>query len=707
MGSGVLGGLPLWALLALLALALVGTFILLGGVRGARFDPVSMESLWTRYGGLPYNPWRILRDRPAVAHPLWDAHLAWARDALRGIGLPRIPWGFKKPSRIELAAVAVVVLVLGLRGDHVWDVSHRLNRIPGVTQVPSLQAEVAPPEGFGLPTQTLPSPPPFLRAPVGSVLTVTFSTPQQMIPYAHIGGVKFRLHSKDGQTWKGILDTPAEGFGQIRLGFVSSPMGSIAVLADQPPQIQWVNPVKPDTFGGLTLSYQALDDFGVQRVMAHSRLVNPADVAPAFRDMEMWDVVQFDTPPYPMGGAEETPTLEGGAAYAAGHAVDLSLSARDAMGQMGESQNQRVVWPVPTFRTPVAADLYHIRAALIQGGEMKKALQSLSQTLTLLPQPEPPLFLAIKSLMLKLQRGAEDDRRSIVDLLWGVIETIEPQKGLNQAKTVESLLDQLMQTLSDPNQRAAVMQTLKQALDQYFQQLQAMMKQQGLMPNTTQFDLRPLDDFLKRLEETLQYGDPAKAAEMIDDLKKMMQGMPKSQADLAAMKALQQAMQDLGKLSEAQANLIKEAESPSGGEEGAAARQEALKTELNRLQQVMDGFGLAPPSLDRAKQAMAGAAQALKDASPEAIPLMRQALEALNESSQQAMEQLSQQGRFMPMGMGGEGSQMGPQAQDPDITIPQDSGSAQLRKILKDIRDRVNQEEGTTRTYLQNLLKGE
>jgi hypothetical protein len=187
----------------------------------------------------------------------------------------------------------------------------------------------------------------------------------------------------------------------------------------------------------------------------------------------------------------------------------------------------------------------------------------------------------------------------------------------------------------------------------------------------------------------------------------MMQGMPKSQADLAAMKALQQAMQDFGKLSEAQANLIKEAESPSGGEEGAAARQEALKTELTRLQQVMDGFGLAPPSLDRAKHAMAGAAQALKDASPTAPSLMRQALEALNESSQQAMEQLSQQGRFMPMGMGGEGGQMGPQAQDPDITIPQDAGSAQLRKILKDIRDRVNQEEGTTRTYLQNLLKGE
>jgi hypothetical protein len=528
-----------------------------------------------------------------------------------------------------------------------------------------------------------------------------------MIPYAHVGDSKIRLHSKDGQTWKGILDTPASGFGQIHLGFVSSPMGSIAVLADQPPQIQWRGQPTADSGEGLTLPYQALDDFGLQVIMAHSRLVNPLDVAPAFRDMETWDVTRFDTPPYPMGGAEETATLEGAAAYAAGHAVDLSLSARDAMGQMGETQTRRVVWPVPTHRTPAAAQLYQIRAGLIAGGGMTQALQSLSQTLTLLPQPAPPMFLAIKSLMLKLQRGTEDDRRPIVDLLWGVIQTIEPQKGLNQGKTVESLLDQLMQALSDPNQRAAVMQTLRQALDQYFQQLQAMMKQQGMMPNTTQFDLRPLDDFLKRLEETLQYGDPAKAARMIYDLKQMMQGMPKSQADLAAMKALQQAMQDFGKLSEAQANLIKEAESPSGGEEGAAARQEALKTELTRLQQVMDGFGLAPPSLDRAKHAMAGAAQALKDASPTAPSLMRQALEALNESSQQAMEQLSQQGRFMPMGMGGEGGQMGPQAQDPDITIPQDSGSAQLRKILKDIRDRVNQEEGTTRTYLQNLLKGE
>ena len=435
--------------------------------------------------------------------------------------------------------------------------------------------------------------------------------------------------------------------------------------------------------------------------------MNPLHVAPAFRDMETWDVTRFDTPPYPMGGAEETATLEGGEAYAAGHEVDLSLSARDALGQMGETQTRRVVLPVPTYDTPAAAALYEIRRQLIAEGSMAEALKSLSQTLTLLPQPQPSLFLAIKSLMLKLQRGTEDDRRPIVDLLWGIIQTIEPQKGLNQGKTVESLLDQLMQALSDPNQRAAVMQTLRQALDQYFQQLQAMMKQQGMMPPNSQFDLRPLDDFLNRLEEAAQYGDPAKAAQMIHDLKQMMQGMPKSQADLAAMKALQQAMEDLGKLSEAQANLIKEAESPSGTKEGRAARQEALKTELTRLQQVMDGFGLAPPSLDKAKQAMTGAEAALKEGSPEAQPLMRQALEALNESSQQAMEQLSQQGRFMPMGMGGEGGQMGPQAQDPDITIPQDAGSAQLRKILKDIRDRVNQEEGATRTYLQNLLKGE
>ena len=707
MGSGVLGGVPLWVLLTLLALALVGTFILLGGVRGARFDPVSMESLWTRYGGLPHNPWRIVRDRPAVPHVLWDAHLAWAHDRLRNLRLPRIPWQMTKPSRTELAAAAVVVLLLSFGFGRLQDITGPLSRIPGVTQVPSLQAEVTPPEGFGLPTQTLPSPPPFLRAPVGSTLSVTFSTPQRMIPYAHVGDSKIRLHSKDGQTWKGILDTPASGFGQIHLGFVSSPMGSIAVLADQPPQIQWRGQPTADSGGGLTLPYQALDDFGLQVIMAHSRLVNPLHVAPAFRDMETWDVTRFDTPPYPMGGAEETATLEGGEAYAAGHEVDLSLSARDALGQMGETQTRRVVLPVPTYDTPAAAALYEIRRQLIAEGSMAEALKSLSQTLTLLLQPQPSLFLAIKSLMLKLQRGTEDDRRPIVDLLWGIIQTIEPQKGLNQGKTVESLLDQLMQALSDPNQRAAVMQTLRQALDQYFQQLQAMMKQQGMMPPNSQFDLRPLDDFLNRLEEAAQYGDPAKAAQMINDLKQMMQGMPKSQADLAAMKALQQAMEDLGKLSEAQANLIKEAESPSGAKEGTAARQEALKTELTRLQQVMDGFGLAPPSLDKAKQAMTGAEAALKEGSPEAQPLMRQALEALNESSQQAMEQLSQQGRFMPMGMGGEGGQMGPQAQDPDITIPQDAGSAQLRKILKDIRDRVNQEEGTTRTYLQNLLKGE
>ena len=708
MGSGVLGGVPLWALLTLLALAMVGTFILLGGVRGARFDPVSMESLWTRYGRLPHNPWRIVRDRPAVPHVLWDAHLAWAHDTLRNLRLPRIPWQMTKPSRTELAAAAVVVLLLSFGFGRLQDITDPLNRIPGVTQVPSLQAKVTPPEGFGLPTQALPSPPPFLRAPVGSTLSVTFSTPQRMIPYAHVGDSKIRLHSKDGQTWKGILDTPASGFGQIHLGFVSSPMGSIAVLADHPPQIQWRGQPAPDSAGGLTLLYQSFDDFGLQVIRAHSRLVNPLHVAPAFRDMETWDVMRFDTPPYPMGGTEETATLEGGGAYAAGFEVDLSLSARDAMGQMGETPTRRVVLPVPTYDTPAAAALYEIRRQLIAEGSMAEALKSLSQTLTLLPQPQPSLFLAIKSLMLKLQQGAEDDRRPIVDLLWGVLQNLEPQNGLNQTQTIEAVLNQLMQAFLDPNQRAGLMKTLRQELDQYFQQLETLMKQQGLMPPNSQFDLRPLDDFLNRLEEAAQYGDPAKAARMIHDLTQMIRGMPKSQADLAAMKDLQKAMEDLGKLSEAQANLIKTLEDANGETPPkAAAQQGALKADLERLQTTLARFGVDPMSMDKAKRAMTAAEADLKADSPRALPSMRRALEALNESSQQAMEQLNEQGRFLPMGMGGEGGQMGPQAQDPNITIPQDAGSAQLRKILKDIRDRVNQEEGTTRTYLQNLLKGE
>jgi hypothetical protein len=710
IGSGALGGMPLWVLLLLVSVAAVGTLMVLGGVRGVRFDPVFIESLWARYAALPYNPWRILRDRPVVPHPLWDAHRAWAHDVLRGVRLPKIPaqilWQWEPPTRIELAAVAVVGLLVTVGPGSVRDISTPLSQITGITQAPPLQAHVTLPEVLGFPAQTLPIQP-FLKAPVGSTITVTFPTAQRFIPFVRVGDHKIRLYSMDKQTWTGTLEHPAGGGSHVHLGFVSLPLGSLSVVMDQPPHIQWRDQITSHDAGTLTLPYQAQDDFGVQAIMAHSRLVNPQDVASAFRDVQTWDLQRLGTPPYPLGGTEDTATLEGGESYAAGFAVDLSLSVRDARGQMGETGPQRVVLPLPIYHTPAAAQIYKIRAALIRGGGMADAMRALTQTLPILPPPAPSMFLAIKSLMLKLQRGAEEDRRPIVDLLWGVLQDIEPQKGLNQAQNVQALLDQLAQALPDPTQRAAVMETLKQALEQYFQQLQTLMKQQGLMPPNSQFDLRPLADILSRLEEAAQYGDPAKATQMIEDLKKMMQGMPKSQADLAAMKALQRAMEDLGKLAEAQANLIQEAETPSGVQEGTAARQEALKTELTRLQQVMDGFGLAPPSLDKAKQAMTAAESALKEASPEAMPLMRQALEALNESSQQAMEQLSQQGRFLPMGMGGEGGQMGPQAQDPDITIPQDAGSAQLRKILKDIRDRVNQEEGTTRTYLQNLLKGE
>ncbi|MFM7630619.1 MAG: DUF4175 family protein, partial [Alphaproteobacteria bacterium] len=612
MGSGMLGGLPLWALLGVVAVAVVGTLILLGGIRGAAFDPAAIESLWARYAGLPYNPWRILRDRPVAPHPLWDAHRSWAHDGLRGMRLPKIPakilWPWERPTRIELAAVAVVALFLGFGHSHWRDIIGPLSRIEGVTRAPTMQAQGEAPEILGLPVQTLPSPTPLLMMPVGSTLRVTFPTPQSIIPFVRVGDHKIRLDAKDKQTWTGTLDHPAGGESQVHLGFVSLPLGSLSVVMDQPPRIQWRGQITFRDAGTLTLPYQAQDDFGVQAIMAHSRLVNPQDVAPAFRGVQTWDLQRLDTPPYPLGGTEDTATLEGGEAYAAGFSVDLSLSARDARGQMGETGPQRVVLPLPTYHTPAAAQLYKIRAALIRGGAMAEALRSMTQTLPILPPPAPSMFLAIKSLMLKLQRGTEADRRPIVDLLWGVLQDIEPQKGLNQAQNVQALLDQLAQALSDPNQRAAVMQTLKQALSAYFQQLQTLMKQQGLMPPNSQFDLRPLEDMLNRLEEAAQYGDPAKAAQMIEELKKMMQGMPKGQADLAAMKALQQAMQDLGKLSDAQADLIKTAsgktpESP----QKTAAQQGDLKTELTRLQGLMGRFALNPSALDKAKQAMTGA----------------------------------------------------------------------------------------------------
>lgn len=154
IGSGALGGMPLWVLLLLVSVAAVGTLMVLGGVRGVRFDPVFIESLWARYAALPYNPWRILRDRPVAPHPLWDAHRAWAHDVLRGVRLPKIPaqilWQWEPPTRIELAAVAVVGLLVTVGPGSVRDITTPLSQIAGITQAPPLAGPCHPARGLGL-----------------------------------------------------------------------------------------------------------------------------------------------------------------------------------------------------------------------------------------------------------------------------------------------------------------------------------------------------------------------------------------------------------------------------------------------------------------------------------------------------------------------------------------------------------------------------
>lgn len=365
-------------------IALIATLVVLG--RGLWFAsrrcaPTPSDALRRLEvtAGLAHRPLDTIRDHAVIAPDLWPAHVERARErteAIRAVGRvpalsPRDPYGLR----------FIIPMLLGLALFLSFGVAtERLRQSLSPDWLPltnpyevTFEAWVDPPDYTGRPpiyaqkAEAGDDGPVVIRAPEGSTLVVRASGASGLPRprYVTDRGSRFLdpaalgRNSVEVRTLVNRSGTLDWRIGPVRRTFV------VDATPDSPPEIESLEPPEVDKRDRLVLSYDARDDYGVERVLLQMvELRDGYDPATIFDQRAM----EFDTQ---SGGFTETENralkLDLTRHPLAGRKVIGRLVAIDGAEQRGVSDPLYFTVPDKVFVEPLAKAILEQRGLLLAG----------------------------------------------------------------------------------------------------------------------------------------------------------------------------------------------------------------------------------------------------------------------------------------------------------------------------------------------------
>ncbi len=722
------GRLPPWLHLVLLGgFAIVILALLARAARSVALPgDIAADRRLERASGLSHRPLAALSDRPAgddpVAAALWHAHLLRAaQQVLRlRVGLPRP--GLAAIDRRALRAglgVALVacVAIAGLDAPSLlaqaltpsWP---RPDPAPGM----EIQAWILPPAYTRLPPVFLKPGNADVAAPAGSRLTVNVTggaAAQANPPSLILGTSETPLQPLDKSSFQAERELRTGGRLVVRHDGRDLAAWNLTVIADRPPSVAWAEPPGPFTRGAptggsstgdqtarapqLRLPWRAEDDYGVVSLQASLVLNETVDPPPAALVLTL--PLPGDSPAKAHGVA-----LQDLSAHPwAGLPVRARLIVRDALGQVGESNEVTFTLPERRFLNPIARALIQLRRGLtLHPADHDQPLATLDAML-LAPKAfdgDLGAYLNLAGIYSALVR--ERDATAVPEAqqrMWELALHLED----GQAERTARALDNARQAVRDAMDRAASQpdQASRADLDRKLQELeqaihdrlQALLDQarrdnpgERIDPQAMQLDERDMDRKAEAAREAAREGRMDDARQRMAELEEMLDQLKNGQSAnaQAARKAAREraekrqrgeqqvgAVQDLiaregGLLDHAQGrSQARRPERPPerpaetapdrGGERKADQRvQQALRRALGELmQQFGDLTGSVPDGLSKADTAMRDAGQALAEgADPAAAGAEQRAIEALQKGGREMGQTMAR--KFGP-GQGGVG----------------------------------------------------
>ena len=480
------------------------------------------------------------------------------------------------------------------------------------------------------------------------------------------------------------LSQPQQSFDLARSGLLrfDGPGGrsfDIVAQPDTPPRIDPTGAVARQGDSRFVLGFAASDDYGITRASAqidldlqaverrYGLLAQPDQIAPVMLDVAL--------PRRGGRSAVEGQLVDDLSSHVfANLPVVITLFAHDAAGQMGQSAPIRAVLPGKRFFDPLASAIAEMRRDILWARSNAPRSVQVLKAVTHAPEGfvrNERAYLRLRAVIAQLdaQKAALSDetRTVLTDELWAIALLIE-EGDLASARArldrAQDRVDEAIRRGASPEEIADLMQELRDALQEYMRQLAQEPRegsdQTAQNPQGQSMSQDQLQQLLDRLQELMENGDTAQAAELMQQLRDFMQNMQIAEGQGGGQGAGQggdtgnpsgQAMRQLGDTLRGQQSLSDQAfrdmqngmgEGQDGGEQDGdalAQRQQELRDGLGQLQNQGALPGANTPegeagqqALNDAARAMEQAEQALRDGDlPRALDGQAQALQALRD----------------------------------------------------------------------------
>lgn len=531
--------------------------------------------------------------RDPVTRALWSRHLARLRRELSpqlAIGWPQTHTARRDPYALRFLGLLLAVLGLAIAGP---DAGRRLSdallpgALPALLANPptALDAWVAPPEYTGLPpiylagtgtTKTTGTPdagtpeaPKVIVTPIGSVLYARVTRdgqPTDRPPEALLAGHatdfeadgpgQFILKLPLDETLLATLDKTAQDRDQpdnappspkdrlrsdLRLTLNGRTLAEWPILieADLPPSVVLSDTPSVAEDQSVDIPYAALDDYGLSELSLVMTLKPPVEGRKSAPEMEQ--VIGRD-----LGNRATATAHENLLSHPwAGLAVDIALTAGDALGQQATSGHETMTLPMRDFKHPVARKLVEERQHLTlfpQSGRQ----QAIDTVRTLLADPDafgddPAIAIALSQLATRLKLHGDDDTiASAQQLMWQLAVQLEDGRvGMAQRKLAEAgkALEKALSSDTPPDRKE-----LDRLIDEYQQALQALVAtiQQELMEKLARGEQLPsipegdygelldgdqLQQMIDKLRQLSETGSREAAQQMLSEMQEMLSSL--------------------------------------------------------------------------------------------------------------------------------------------------------------------------------------
>ncbi len=632
------------------AIAFVGA-LAFGGMRFRR--PLRADALARLDATMPGRPIATLSDSLAIGQndpsskAVWQAHLRrMAERAARARAtFPDLRLSSRDRFALRYAALTafVVAILFGSVG-RVASLSAIAPQKGGGAAGPAWEGWAQPPAYTGKPAIYLNEVEAGeLDLPIGTMLNFRlYSEPGEITVSESVSTAT----TDPNAAWQSAVAFPLQTSGSVSINGESGRSWTFRAIPDAAPTIQASGEIGRDKDRRFKQEFSATDDFGVVAGQVtisldltaidrrHGLAPDPEPLADVVLDLPM---------PLRGGRAEFTETLVDDLSehLFANMPVKMVYSATDAAGNTGMAAPISVVLPAKRFFDPLAAALIEMRRDLLWTRE--NATRSVQILKAMLNRPEGFVRNADNLRRLRVLTRELDavkasltveDRDRFASDMWDLALRIEEGDLANAFERLQRAQDRLNEAMKNgasPEEIDRLMQDMRQALNDYMQELSEEQQRNPDGQNSEQmqgmeFSGQQLQEMLDKLQQLMEEGKMAEAQELMQMLQQLMQNMQVTQGQGGQGQGQpgQKSMQDLGNTLRDQQGLSDDAfrdlQEGNSGEEPREGQQGSLSDRQRELRQRLDQMGKGQLPGDGTEKGEAGrqdmkrAEEAMRDA---------------------------------------------------------------------------------------------